>query len=148
MESIAAVLVVSARGKRPGGAYRGDDVVDCLAGYGGVGFVGDERIVGGLSVTVETLGRQRGHAVLLRLPLIVGYSLICGEDDQRLTVEAGQGGRLLHRRVRHCILPDGACKGARGRRGGAGLVPGARRKSGVGDWVEQPSGAEVSGRGR
>ena len=26
----------------------------------------------------------------LQLPLIVGDSLVCGEDDQRLAVEAGQ----------------------------------------------------------
>jgi hypothetical protein len=137
----------SARGKRPGGAYRDDDVVDCFAGYGSVGFVVEERSVGGVGVSVESVGRQCGHAVLLRLPLIVG-SLVCGEDDQRLTVEAGQGRRLLHRRVRRSILLDGAGKAA-GRRGlGAGLVPGARRKSGVGERVEQTSGSEVTGRGR
>src|SRR5215213_6466897 len=91
-------------GKWLGGAYRDDDVVDCLAGYGRIGFVGDERIVGGVRVTMETVGRQRGHVVLLGLPLIVVDSLICGEDHQRLTVEAGEGRRLLHRRVRHSIL--------------------------------------------
>src|SRR5215210_2487053 len=50
----------SARGKRAGGAYRDDDVVDRLAGGGSVGFVGEERGVGGRRVPVETVGRQGG----------------------------------------------------------------------------------------
>jgi hypothetical protein len=45
IESIAAVLLVSARGERVGGAYRGDDVVDCLAGYGKSNFSWDAAIV-------------------------------------------------------------------------------------------------------
>jgi hypothetical protein len=83
--------------------------VDCLAGYGSVGFVVEERSVGGVRVPVETVAGQCGHVVLLRLPLIVG-PLVCGKDDQRLAVEAGQGRRLLHRSVRHSILLDEACK--------------------------------------
>ena len=76
------------------GAYRDDDIADCLGGYGSVGFVVEKRLVGSVRVPVETVGRQCGHLVLLRLPLIVGDSLVCGEDDQRLAVEAGQGRRL------------------------------------------------------
>ena len=47
--------------------------------------------MGGVNVTVETVGRQCGQVVLLGLPLIIVVSLVSGDDDQRLTVEVGQG---------------------------------------------------------
>jgi len=84
--------IASARGARVGGAYGRNDVVNCLAGCGGVGFVVQKRCVGGVDVAVEAVGRQRSEVVLLRLPFIVGVS-IGGEDDKRLTVEVGQGRR-------------------------------------------------------
>ena len=62
----------SLRAEPVGGAHRGDDIVNCLDSYGGVGLVAYERIMGGVRVTVETVGRQGGQVVLLRLPLIVG----------------------------------------------------------------------------
>jgi hypothetical protein len=60
------------RAERAGGAYGLDDVVNCLAGGGGVGFVVDERFVRGrVGDTVSTVGRQRGQVVLRRLPFRV-----------------------------------------------------------------------------
>jgi hypothetical protein len=61
----------SVRGELVGGAYGGDDIVSCLAGCGGVRFVVDKRCVGGVNVTVETVGRQCRQVVLLRLPFVV-----------------------------------------------------------------------------
>ena len=73
------------------GADGGDDVADGLAGGSGVGFVVEERFVGGVSVSVETVGGQGGQVVLLGLPLVVVVPLIGGDDDQRLAVQAGEG---------------------------------------------------------
>lgn len=58
-----------------------------LTGLGGVGFVVQQRFVGGgLGDTVGTVGRQCGHVVLRRLPSS-GVPGVCGEDDERLIVE-------------------------------------------------------------
>ena len=76
----------SARGERAGGAYCDDDVADCLAGYGCVGFVGEERSVGGVRVPVETVGRQCGH---------VGFLLILSGILILLGVGARQSGFLV-----------------------------------------------------
>src|SRR5215207_1298549 len=138
----------SARAEWLRAPYRRHDVVDCLAGCGGVGFVVEKRLMGRvMSDTVQAVGGQCGHMFLRRsmFRIVPGVG---GEDDQRFAVEAGQGRRLLHRRVRRSILLDEACKGAGGRGVGAGLVPGAWRKSGVGERVEQAAGSEVSGRSR
>ena len=57
---------------------------------GGVGFVVQHRIVGGvLGDTVGTVGRQCGHLVLRLLPSS-GVPGVGGEDDERLVVEVGQ----------------------------------------------------------
>ena len=50
-------------GKWAGGSHGVDNVADCLPGCGGVGFVVEERFVGGVGVTVETVvGDGRGPA--------------------------------------------------------------------------------------
>src|SRR5215208_2568632 len=95
-------------GKWLGGAYRDDDVVDCLDGLGGVGFVVQQRSVGGvLGDTVGTVGRQCGHLILRLLPSS-GIPGVGGDDDERLAVEVGQRRRLLHRGVRRAGLLDPA----------------------------------------
>src|SRR5215218_6305043 len=54
--------------KRAGGAYRRDDVVDCLAGCGRVGFVVEKRLVSGVvGNAVHAVGGQCDHMVLRRL---------------------------------------------------------------------------------
>jgi hypothetical protein len=81
---------------------------------------------------------------LFRLPLIIVDSLICGEDNERLTVEIGEGRRVMYRRARHAILPwDEARKVAGGRRVSARLVPAAWRQTAVGELGDQASGSEV-----
>jgi hypothetical protein len=49
--------------------------------------------------------RHSRHVVLRRLPgrVVPG---IGGEDEERLTVEIGQGRRLMYRRARHYVLLD------------------------------------------
>src|SRR4051794_16122289 len=132
--------------ERSCGAYRLDDVVNGLAGFGGVGLVADHGVVGGgVGDPVETVGRQRGHVVLLLFPSSVVPG-VGGEDDQRLPVEVGQGCGLLHRGVGFDELFDVATEVARQRRVGACLALNARRKSVVGGLGEQPSGSEVSDR--
>ena len=129
-----------------GGAYGRDDVVNCLAGCGGVGFVVQKRCVGGVDVAVEAVSRQRGEVVLLRLPFIVGVS-IGGEDDKRLTGEVGQRRRMLHRGGALDRLLDEAREVAGGRGIGARLVPRAWRQTAVVGVGDQAYGSEVSGRG-
>ena len=100
----------SGLGQRPGGPYGRDDIAYCLRGCGGVGFVVQQGFVGGvLGDTVGSVGRQCGHLVLRLLPSS-GVPGVCGEDDERLTVEVGQRRRLLRRRVRRDELLDPAAK--------------------------------------
>ena len=92
-------VTASQRHQRRPGAHRPRDDVKLPRGCGGVGFVADERFVGGgVGDTVETVGRHFGHVVLLLLPSS-SVPGVCGENDERLTVEVGQGRRLLHRPV-------------------------------------------------
>ena len=121
------------------GAYGRDDVANSLAGCGRVGLVVDERGVGGVvSDPVEAVGRQSRQVLLCPLlPCVV--SGVGGEDDERLTVKAGQGRRLLRRSGALAKLLDEAGEVAGGRGVGACLVPGAWWKSAVGERVEQAS---------
>jgi hypothetical protein len=78
-----------------------DDAVNCLAGCGRVGFVVDERFVGGgLGDAMGTVGRQCGQVVLLRLPFIVVPG-IGSEDDERLRPGRGTWDRRHHRPCRN-----------------------------------------------
>src|SRR5215211_662516 len=90
----------SPRGEWLGAAYGRDDVVDCLAGRGRVGFVVEKRLVGRvMGNTVQAVGGQCGHMFLRRLPFRVVPG-VGGEDDERLTVEISQQRRLMGRRGR------------------------------------------------
>ena len=126
------------------GADGGDDVADGLAGCGGVGLVVEERFVGGVGVTVETVGRQGGQLVLLGLPLVVVVALVGGEDDQRLTVA---GWSATTPAASPCSpATNSSMKLAEvvgGRGVGARLVPGAWRKTAVGRLGDQASDSEV-----
>lgn len=59
-------------------------------------MVGDECLVCGVGYALQAVGREGGQLLLGCLPgrVVAG---VCGHDDERLALEIGQGGRLLHR---------------------------------------------------
>ena len=104
--------------------------------------------MGGVRVTVETVGRQCGHVVLLRLPLIVVLPSSAVRTISGLPLRLVRADACCIDVFASTILLDEAGEVAGGRGVGARLVPGAWRKSAVGELGDQASGSEVSDRGQ
>jgi hypothetical protein len=82
------VDIASARGERVGGAYGRDDIVNCLAGCGGVRFVVQKRCVGGVDAAVEAVDRQCGQVAIYRRCFLTAVRTMSGLPSRLVSDEA------------------------------------------------------------
>ena len=126
------------------GPDRLDDIMDRLAGHGGIAFVLDQRRMSRVwQDAMQAVGGQRGHPVLQRQPSVL--SLLRGaDDDQWLVAETLERLRLLEGRLQFGELVALAAGQLCARLDRTLLVASLWRQAGKARQVDEPKQTDAS----